>query len=41
METLLQLAENKQLIDHAKSDDVHLPFQQFLFITILIYMAAF
>ena len=35
------VVENKQLIDHAKSDDVHLPFQQFLFISILIYMAAF
>ena len=30
---------NEQLIDRAKPDDLHLPFQQFLFINIL--MAAF
>ena len=35
--------QHKQLIDRTKPDDVHLhvPFQQFLFITILIYTAAF
>ena len=31
----------KQLIDCAKPDDVHLPFQQFLLITILIYTETF
>ena len=35
--------QHKQLIDRTKPNDVHLhvPFQQFLFITILIYTAAF
>ena len=33
--------QHKQLIDRAKPDDIHLPFQQFLLITILIYTAAF
>ena len=33
--------QHKQLIDGAKSDVVHLPFQQFLLITISIYTAAF
>ena len=33
--------QHKQLIDRAKLDDVHLPFQQFFIVTILIYTAAF
>ena len=33
--------QHKQLIDRAKSDDIHLPFQQFFIVTILIYTAAF
>ena len=32
--------QHKQLIDRAKLDDVHLPFQQFLLITILICTEA-
>ena len=35
--SLVENKQQKQLIDSAKPDDVHLTFQQFHFITILIY----
>ena len=39
--SLVENKQQKQLIDSAKPDDVHLTFQQFPFITILIYRRHF